>query len=192
MSVALQPFALTDLLTRAGARIRGRRADCPKCKRQRTVSFDESRGVYHCHGAGCDFSGGAAKLARELGLARQLSEAEYMELRQNEERADLAARALYEQVKALRLEVSDQVRWLGRLEVRAHGAGLGHAAIWDALEMVYRDRPALLAELVILENWGAADLLGFLSANDATRGRVIAKVIERGGLYDSEGKFNEV
>jgi hypothetical protein len=77
VSATPQHFALTDLLTRAGARIRGRRADCPRCKRHRTVSFDESRGVYHCHGGGCDFSGGAVRLARELGLTQQLSGAEY-------------------------------------------------------------------------------------------------------------------
>ncbi len=94
MSGTAQPFALTDLLTRAGARIRGRRADCPKCKRQRTVSFDESRGVYHCHGAGCAFSGGAETLARELGLARQLGEAEYRELRQNRKGGTSGAGAL--------------------------------------------------------------------------------------------------
>jgi hypothetical protein len=63
---------------------------------------------------------------------------------------------------------------------------------WDALEMVYRGRPALLAELAILENCTAADLLRFLSADIATRGRVIASVIERGGLHDSGGKFLEV
>ncbi len=65
-------------------------------------------------------------------------------------------------------------------------------ATWDALETVYRDRPALLAELAILENCGAADLLRFLTADSATRGRVIAGVIEHGGLYDSDGKFVEV
>ena len=77
MSTTAQHFALTDLLTRAGAHIRGRRADCPRCKRQRAVSFDESRGVYHCHGSGCDFSGGTVKLAREQGLAARLTAAEY-------------------------------------------------------------------------------------------------------------------
>lgn len=192
MSATAHPFALTELLTRVGARIRGRgRADCPKCKRQRTVSFDESRGVYYCHGAGCAFSGGAKTLARELGLARQLGEAEYRELRQNRERADDAARALYDRVKARRLELSEQLLGLGRLEVAAHEAGVNHMATWDALEMVYRDRPALLAELAILENCGAADLIRFLSTDNATRARVIASVIERGGLYDSNGKFVE-
>ena len=75
MSTTAQHFALTDLLTRAGAHIRGRRADCPRCKRQRAVSFDESRGVYHCHGSGCEFSGGTVKLAREQGLVARLTAA---------------------------------------------------------------------------------------------------------------------
>jgi len=189
LSTIAQRFTLTDLLTRAGAHIRGRRANCPKCKRQRTVSIDETRGLYHCHGAGCDFSGGAAKLARELGLARQLTGAEYREFRENQERADRAARALYEQVRARRFRVSEWVRTSGWLEVWAHERGPGNSAAWDVLEMVYRDRPALLAELAILENCGAADLLRFLSADNETRERVIKVVIERGGLYDRAGRF---
>jgi hypothetical protein len=156
------------------------------------VSFDESKGVYHCHGAGCDFSGGAMRLARDLGLARQLSGAEYRELGQNRERANHAALVLYERVRARRFELMEELRGLGRLEVGAHEAGLDHPATWDALEIVYRDRLAILAELAILENCVAADLLRFLGADHVARGRVIASVIERGGLYDGGGKFIEV
>lgn len=192
MSAAAQPFALTELLTRAGARIRGRRADCPRCKRQRSVSFDESRGVYHCHGAGCDFSGGVLKLARELGLAPRLSGTEYRAFVQNQERADRAARELYGHVKARRFELMEQLRWLGRLEVRAHEAGLNHPATWDALGMIYRDRPALLAELAIIENCGAAYLNRFLSERQEAREREIDGVLVRGGIWDSQGKFVEV
>jgi hypothetical protein len=35
-------------------------------------------------------------------------------------------------------------------------------------------------------------LIRFLSAENATRGRVITGVIERGGLYDSDARFLEV
>jgi len=192
MSAVPQQFALTDLLTRVGARIRGRRADCPRCKRQRGVSFDESRGVYHCHGAGCDFSGGCVKLARELGLARRLSGAEYRELRQNRERADRAARALYERVKARRFELLEELRGLGRLEAKADVAGVDHLATWDALALVYGRRPALLAEIAIHENCGAADLVQWFSVRPDTRERAIEGVLVRGGLMDAHGRFVEV
>ncbi len=192
MSATPQPFALTDLLARAGARIRGRRADCPKCKRQRTVSFDESRGVYHCHGVGCDFSGGASKLAREQGLITRLTAAEYREVCQERERADQAARALYVRVKARRFELLGELHTLNRLEVRAHEAEPDNPATWDALARVYAEPPTVLVELAILENGGAADLVRFLSADNATRGRVMAVVTERGGLYNSDGRFVEV
>jgi hypothetical protein len=155
------------------------------------VSFDESRGAYHCHGAGCDFSGGAVGLARELGFAPQLSAAEHQELRQAHQRADRAAQALYERVKPRRFELMEQLRSLGRVEFGAHTKP-NHPLAWDALEMVYRGRPTLLAELAILENCTAAELLRFLSADTSTRARVIASVIERGGFHDSGGKFLEV
>ena len=158
-------LAVSDLLTRAGARIRGRnRADCPRCKRQRAVSFNEAKGAYHCHGAGCDFSGGPRKLARELGIARRLSPAEYRDAREDWERADRAARTLYGRVQARRFELLEGVRSLGRLELAAHEAGADHPATWDALALVYRDSPVLLAELEILENGGAAHLIRFVSA----------------------------
>ena len=169
VSGAAGAFALADLLTRTGARIRGRgRADCPRCKRQRAVSFDEARAVYHCHGAGCDFSGGAGTLARELGLARRVSRAEYREARENWERADRAARALYGRVQARRFDLLEHLRGLGRLELAAHRAGADHPATWDALALVYRESPVLLAELEILENRGAADVIRFLNADNPT------------------------
>jgi hypothetical protein len=187
---ASQELALTELLSRAGARIRGRgRADCPRCKRHRTVSFDESKSVYYCHGAACDFSGSYATLARELGLARRLTAAEYRELRENRERADRGARDLYERVRARRFELLECVRRLGQLELSAHQAGADHPATWGALALVYRERPALLAELAILENSCAADLIRFLSASPKQRAEAIDEVLMRGGLYESHRKF---
>jgi hypothetical protein len=183
------------LLERAGARIRGGgRADCPRCKRQRAVSFHEGRGVYHCHGEACDFSGGAAKLARELelGLARRLSPAEYRELRQNRERADRAARALYGRIKARRFELLDRLHMLNDLEARAHRLGPDNPDTWDALGRVYAERPGILAELAILETANAADLLRFLSAGLEERKRAIDGVIARGGLCDAAGRFMDV
>ena len=192
MSATAQHFDLTDLLTRAGARIRGRRADCPRCKRQRTVSFDESRGVYHCHGAGCDFSGGAAKLAREQGLTTRLTGAEYGEVCQERERADRAARALYERVKARRFELLDQIHTLNRIEAGAHEAGPGHSDVWDALAVVYRERPLVLAELLILDDSPATELIRLLCASPEEGQWEIGRVLTRGGLYDSAGRFVEL
>lgn len=188
-----QQFALDDLLVIAGARIRGRgRADCPRCQRPRALSFDESRGVYHCHGSGCDFSGGAAKLARELGLSRPLGSAEREQFRWKQERADHAARTLYARVQARRFELLNELRALGRLGLLAHEAGANHPATWGALALLYREWPGVAAELRILENCGAADLIRFLSAAPGLREHAIDGVIKAGGFYDSRGRFVEI
>ena len=192
MSATAQQFALTELLARAGAHIRGRRADCPRCKRQRSVSLDESRGVYHCHGSGCDFSGGTVKLAREQGLVARLTAAEYGDLLQEREQADRAARTLYERVRARRFELLDRLRALGDLQSMAHRLGPDNPGTWDALSMVYAERPPILAELTILENSAAAELNRFFSVQPDTRERVIEGVLMRGGLTDTYGIFIEV
>ena len=167
-------YQIAELLTQAGARIRGRgRADCPRCKRPRTVSFDELKGTYHCHGAGCDFSGGAGTLARQLGLARRLTRAEYRKLCENRDRAERAARALYEQVKRRRFELLERLRGLGRLELLAHRAGADHPATWDALALVYGECPVLRTELSILETSGAAELIQFFRASAERKAEMI-------------------
>jgi hypothetical protein len=81
---------------------------------------------------------------------------------------------------------------LNRLELRAQDAGLDHPATWDVLALVYGGRPALLSELAILENCGAADLIRFLSADNAMQERAITRVIENGGLYGHAGEFVDV
>jgi len=192
MSTAAAQHGLIDLLQRAGARIRGNRADCPRCKRQRAVSLDESRGIYHCHGAACDFSGGTVKLAREQGLAARLTGAEYRELLQQRGRADRAARSLYERVRVRRFELLGYLRALGDLDSTAHRLGPDNPETWNALSAVYAERPAVLAELTILENADAADLLRFLSAEPEVREQVIDGVLMRVGLTDTYGRFVEV
>jgi hypothetical protein len=156
------------------------------------VSFDESRGVYYCHGAGCDFSGGAAKLAREQGLTTRLTAAEYREVRQDTERADRAARALYEQVKARRFELLDELHTLNQLELGVHDAGPENPATWDALAQVYAERPGILAELTFLENSPAGKELQFLSARPEKQQAVRDAIVLQGGLYNYAGKFVEV
>jgi ribosomal protein L37AE/L43A len=185
--------ALTDLLTRAGARIYGNgRADCPRCKRPRAVSFDESRGVYFCHGAGCDFSGGTAKLAREQGLAKRLTPAEYREVCDNRERADRAARAIFERVRARRSELLDNLHALNRIEQGAHTVGSGSPDVWGALALVCRERPLILAELTILEDSPPTHLIRFLAMNPEDSKREVDRVLIRGGVFDARGRFAEV
>jgi hypothetical protein len=179
---------LPTLLETAGAHPRGNRHDCPKCGGFRTITH--SAEAFFCHK--CQWKGNTFTLAKELGVYRRLSSAEYQKLRQRRERAHEAAERLYAAVRVRRFELYDELRGLSRIDAGGHQAGLGYPAAWDALEMGYRNRPALLAELSILENCGAADLVKFLSADDETRGRVIARVIQRGGLYDCGGKFIEV
>lgn len=179
-------LALTDLLTRTGAKIRGHgRADCPQCGRLRAVSYDESKGVYHCHGAGCTFSGGIAALRRQLGLQREwLPHAEYLRQKRERERVREAAERLAAAVHARRMELLDWLHGLNRLEALAHNAGASEQS-WEILAEVYSKRPGILAELLILENYSAADLLRYyFTADDETREQIIAGVIAGGGLWE--------
>jgi ribosomal protein L37AE/L43A len=186
-TVAIQS-GITDLLEQAGARPRGNRHDCPKCGGLRTVTHTAER--FYCHH--CQWKGNAITLAKELGMYHRLPSAEYRELRQSRERADRAARQLYERVKARRMELLDLLHSLNRLETAAHDAGPDSVRVWDVLEVVYGKRPGVLAELAVLENYGAAALIRFLNSDAPERESTIAGVIERGGLYDSAGRFAEV
>lgn len=193
MSTTVRAFSLVELLAMAGALIRGRnRADCPWCKRKRTVSFDASRGVYHCHGEGCAFSGGIGTLARELGLARSLSPAEREQLRRQHERADHAARTLLHHVQARRFDLLRRLRALGRAELAAHQAGADQPTAWDLLARVYRERPHILTELMVLENCGAAGLIRFLTARPEQQARMMNTVVIAGGVCDSCARFVEI
>ena len=192
-TTAARQYALDDLLVKAGARIRGRgRADCPRCKRRRAISFDESRGVYHCHGQECDFSGGAGKLARELGLARTLSRQERERLHRQYGRADRAARALYQRVRARGFDLLQRLRALGRSELAAHQAGADRPTTWERLARVYRERPQILTELTVLENCRAADLILILTAGPEPREWMVDAVLMAGGFYNSRAQFVEI
>ena len=185
-------YSTRELLEQAGSRIRERnRADCPKCKGYRTVSFNERKGVYFCHHAGCDFSGTAEKLAYELGLAQRFTPAERQERNQNRKRADRAAHALYQQVQARRFELLDRLHTLCEMESTAHGSGPDNPQGWDAFRAVYAERPVILAELSVLENALVRDLL-VLFSNPQEHANMIDRVIVHGGLFDSEDKFVEV
>jgi hypothetical protein len=185
---AAAQYDLPALLEMRGARSRGKRHDCPRCGGRGTLTHAEE--VFYCHR--CQWRGNAVTLARELGLARRLSPAEYRELRQNRERADRAARALYGRIKARRFELLDRLHMLNDLEARAHRLGPDNPETWDALAGVYAERPGVLAELGILENCPAANLLRFLSAGSEERQRAIDGLIARGGLCDAAGRFMDV
>jgi ribosomal protein L37AE/L43A len=150
LSTAVQ-YDLVALLEASGARSRGpRRYDCPECGSRRTVAVDEGRGLFHCHHAGCSFSGSIGTLRKRLGLGRGwLSRREYIRLRREREQVSEAAVRLYAAVKARWGELIDRLHGLNRLGVQAHDAGATEATI-GALAVVYAERPRILAELLIL------------------------------------------
>jgi hypothetical protein len=192
---AIAQFDLASLLERAGAqppRYGRGKWHCPKHPGSPSLSVDESKGLFNCHHAGCDFRGSTVTLSCELGLARRLTTAEYREVRQERERADRSARALYERVKARRFELSGFLHTLNDMEATAHTFGPDNPAAWDALGAVYCERPAVLAELAILENCTAEDLIRFLSDRQDARERLIEGVLVRGELWNSQEKFAEV
>ena len=188
MNLATQPGIL-ELLEQAGARIRGRnRADCPECKRFRAISFTDE--TFFCHG--CQWTGNAVTLAKELGVYQRLPRAEYVLQRQERERAERAGRELYQQVKTRRFELLDELHALNGLESLAHKAGPGDPDTWDSLGLVYRERPGILAELAFLENAPADKVPQFLTATVEQRQAVREAILFHGGMYDHGGKFFEV
>jgi hypothetical protein len=127
--------------------------------------------VFYCHK--CQWKGNSIILAKELGVYRRLPSAEYRKLSRDRERADCAARALYELIKARRFELLDELDTLHCLESQAHEAGPDHPATWDSLALCYSRWPRVLAELAVLENAGAAELVRFVSAGPEERERAI-------------------
>jgi hypothetical protein len=185
-------YGIASLLELTGARMRGHnRADCPECKRPRAVSFNET--AFCCHGIDCDFRGGGDTLRQRLGLRREwLPKAEYIRWRRERERVHDAAERLCAAVKAQRTELLEALHTLNRIEVGAHRAGPEKASVWDALTIVYRNRPSILAELAFLENANARELVRLLAATPEQREAVTRAILERGGCYDYAGKFAEV
>ncbi|HEY6272470.1 MAG TPA: hypothetical protein VIX19_10815 [Terriglobales bacterium] len=156
---------LLSLLEQAGARVRGRRADCPSCKRRRAVSINPEEGVYCCHGLDCDFRGNSNLLARQLGISREwLPRREFLRRLRLERRADAMARYLYSRLQSRRFELLDEFRALDRLRHRAIAAGEGHGAFWDALAFIYQRQSVIEAELDALESASARQLIPLISA----------------------------
>lgn len=184
---AVAQFEIEELLDLTGCRPRGNRHDCPKCGGLRTVTHTAE--CFYCHK--CQWKGNVVTLQKELGIYQRIPSAEYRELCRNRNRAHEAALRLYSLAHEQELELWAKLHELGRAEIVAHDAGPDNPQSWDVLARVYAERPALLAELAILENGGAADLIRFLRADSTARESTIAGVIERGGLTERHGKFVE-
>jgi hypothetical protein len=90
------------------------------------------------------------------------------------------------------MELLDNLKLLAELEQEAHRLGLEWEASWDALEEVCRARPAILAEVAILEQASVSDLVRFLTCDSEMRESVIQRVLCAGGLFNREGKWVEV
>jgi ribosomal protein L37AE/L43A len=145
---------ISELLTLAGARPRGNRHDCPKCGGVRTVTHTAE--CFYCHH--CQWKGNAVTLQKELGIYRRLPSEEYREIRRKRERASEAALRLYAVAHQRELSLQHDLRSLGRMEQAAHDAGLDKAETWDTLAEVYAQRPAIEAELDVLETGSAREI----------------------------------
>lgn len=156
------------------------------------MSVDLAQGLFNCHHAGCNFRGNALRLARELGLTRQLNRAEYRELCENRELADRAAQVVFECVQTQRFDLLQRLRALGRAELAATEAGGDRPTTWDSLAQIYRERPHILTELTVLENSTAGSLIRFLTAGPERRAQMVNAVLMAGGVCGSRARFVEI
>ena len=186
MSATAQ-YEISGLLEQAGANPRGNRHDCPKCGGYRTVTHTAE--CFYCHK--CQWKGNGVSLAKELGLHERLPRAEYVRQRKVRERAKSEARNFLAACRAARLRACDDLRELARLELLAHEAGPDHPSTWDALEMVYRQRPVLTAEAVLFSEGAIADRRKYLEADAEERQRTVSEILLNGGTRDDAGKFIE-
>lgn len=164
MSAIIQPD-IAELLEQAGARPRGNRHDCPKCGGSRTITHTDE--TFFCHR--CQWKGNTVTLAKELGIYQRLPSAEYRRLRQKRERAHEAALKLYSLAHNHQLELREELRSLGRLEILAHDAGPTEEA-WNVLATVYAERPKIEAELDVLESGDPSAVLERLRPKPSTAG----------------------
>ncbi|HXH51353.1 MAG TPA: hypothetical protein VNM47_18600 [Terriglobia bacterium] len=175
------------LLQMAGAKPRGNRHDCPKCGTRRTVT--NTADCFFCHH--CQWKGNGVTLAKELGVYRRLPGAEYRELSRRRERARIAAERLHGAIQAQRNGLLDRLRDLNQLEIACHRTGPTEAG-WEGVQMVDSRRPGILAELTVLENATAADLIKFFLASSKARRETIERVLASRGFSPRVGEFIEV
>lgn len=151
---------LSVLLEQTGARPRGNRHDCPKCGGFRTITHTDE--CFFCHR--CQWKGNAVTLAKELGIHRRISSAEYLEQSRKRQRANDAALRLFAAAHRRQLELRERLRQLGRAELFAHDSGLEDASTWEVLSRVYAERPLIEQELDALESADPAIVLESLNA----------------------------
>jgi len=156
-------YEIGALLEQAGARPRGNRHDCPKCRGVRTVTHTPV--CFYCHK--CQWKGNAFTLAKELGVYRRIPPGEYCELQRRRGRAHEAALRLYAVVRFRQLELREVLREFGRLESAAHDAGAADLKAWEVLSRIYTQRPGIEAELSALEQGNGAQVFAII------RGEVI-------------------
>jgi ribosomal protein L37AE/L43A len=194
MSTTAVEYGLMELLERAGCKLRGRnRVDCPRCGGRRTVSFTDE--LYCCHHAGCDFSGNAFTLARELGLARRLSPTEARALRLERERAEAAATAFLLRVRGARFGLGGLHIELLNLRDEAHERlKVNHddETAWDALAYVYSELPRVRADLALLSEGTIGDRIAWLEADHEKRREMADRILQVGGVPTFDGKWVEV
>ena len=194
MSTAQIQYTVPELLTRAGATLRPNdRADCPKCGKRRAVSY--TRELYCCHHAGCDFNGNDFRLARDLGLLLRPSPAELERRMEARERAKKAAELIGRRIKAETFELQGEHRSLLDVHYAAEErlkANPNDAVGRDLKAYAERERLKVLSTLAVLEDAPPGERLAFLNADNAEREKVVAGVIETGGLCNSRKQFIEV
>jgi hypothetical protein len=153
-NVATERFEIGGLLAQAGARLRGRnRADCPRCKRFRAISFTPE--TFFCHGIDCGWKGNTITLARELGT--DIGKPSPEEIRR-QKMARGAALKLYEAVRERRMMLQRELRSIGRAEIIADAAGPDDETAWRLLAACYELKPIIEAKLDFLETANAAEL----------------------------------
>jgi hypothetical protein len=89
------------------------------------------------------------------------------------------------------MQLLDLLHNLNRLEALANGAG-PEKVDWDSLAVVYANRPAVLAQLAVLESAGATDLARFVLSDDDKQSETVGTVLDRGGFYDPHGKWIKI
>jgi hypothetical protein len=188
MSFTAIEYDLVDLLQQAGARIHGRRADCPWCGGRRTISHADE--VYYCHR--CEAKGNRFTLARELGLAKRLSPKEVQGYHRIREESKEAAEWAYEKFRSQRLDAAEKCRSFARLVDRASERlklDPGDKLAWERLAFAYPQLDLAVAEHVLLSEAPIAQRLAFLEASEVEFRQILSDAIHLGGICDGQGRF---
>lgn len=191
MSVTTVEYDLADLLRRVGARVRGKRADCPWCRGRRTISHTDQ--VYFCHR--CGAKGNAFTLARDLGLAPRLSPADARAFCLERERAEAAANAFLALVQKARFGLDTLHIALLNLGDRVHErlkANHEDETAWDVLAYLHAELPRIRAQLTLLSHGTVGDRLAWLEADNEARRDMANRILWAGGVPTFDEKWAEV